>query len=240
MPNELSGHRWKVPTLILSLVLVLFSGVSLSALPSASEKASKLPLLLSSDFENGRADGWRPNDPGHWRIVSLDGSKVYELTAPGEQGKVRAPTSWSVAADHDVSSFEFSGRLRCEADPANARRDLCVVFHFQDPTHFAYVHFSASSDDAHNIIGLVNGADRVKINLEPPGKSIFRLIGKNWHSFKVRGDAATGRIEAYLDDMDRPILTAVDRTLGHGFVGVGSFDDTGYFDDLKLRGERLP
>jgi hypothetical protein len=215
-------------TIMIALFLVLF----LESVP-----APELPLLLSSDFENGRADGWRPNSADHWKVVDLDGSRVYALTAAGEQGQVRAPTSWSVAEDHDVASFEFSGRMRCDVDPANTRRDLCVVFHFQDPTHFYYVHFSASSDDAHNIIGLVNGADRVKINLEPPGTSIFRLTDKNWHAFKVAGDSTTGQIAAYLDDMNKPVLTAVDRTLSHGLIGVGSFDDTGFFDDLRLRGE---
>ena len=198
----------------------------------------ELPLLFSSDFETGRADGWRPNTPEHWRVVDLDGSRVFALTAPGEQGEVRAPTSWSVAERHDVSSFEFTGRLRCAADPANTRRDMCVFFHFLDPTHFYYVHFSASSDEAHNIIGLVNGADRIKINLEPPGKSVFRLTDKKWHAFKVNYDASTGKIAAYLDDMKEPILTAVDRTLSHGLVGVGSFDDTGFFDDLRLQGAK--
>jgi hypothetical protein len=201
--------------------------------------APEVSLLLSSDFESGRADGWRPNAPEHWQVVDLDGSKVYALTAPAEQGQVRAPTSWSVAENCDVASFEFTGRLKCDVDPANLRRDLCVFFHFQDPTHFYYVHFSASSDDAHNIIGLVNGADRMKLNLEPPGKSTFRLTDKAWHKFKVRGETASGRIEAYLDDMDDPMLTAIDRTLSHGLVGVGSFDDTGFFDDLRLRGEKL-
>jgi hypothetical protein len=198
----------------------------------------RLPPLLRADFENGLADGWRPNDPSHWRVVELDGSKVYALTAAGEQGKFRAPTSWSVAHDYDVTSFEFTGRLKSDADPANVWRDLCVFFHYQDPTHFYYVHFAATSDGAHNIIGLVNGADRVKINVEPPGKSVFRLTDKKWHAFKVTWDAGTGRAAAYLDDLDWPILTAVDRTLGHGLVGVGSFDDTGFFDDLELHGLR--
>jgi hypothetical protein len=34
--------------------------------------------------------------------------------------------------------------------------------------------------------------------------------------------------------MKTPVLTARDRTLGRGLVGVGSFDDTGAFDDLRL------
>jgi hypothetical protein len=196
------------------------------------------PLLSSSDFEDGKAAGWRPHPTGNWQVIKLGDSMVYALTAPGEMGKVRAPTSWSLLAGHDVTSFVFTGRLKCDADPANDKRDLCVFFHFQDPTHFYYVHFSASSDDVHNIIGLVNGADRVKINEEPAGQSIFRLTDKEWHLFKVVCDAPTGRIQAYLDDLNEPILTAVDKTLTHGLVGIGSFDDTGFFDDLKLWGER--
>ena len=193
-------------------------------------------LLAECDFENGSAAGWQPNDPSHWRVVNDGGSNVYELTAPGEPGRVRAPTSWSLWAGHDVASFEFSGRVRCHTDPATAVRDMCVFFHFQDPTHFYYVHFAGSSDGVHNIIGLVNGVDRVKINAEPAGASVFRLTDRGWHAFKVACNAETGEIRAYLDDMTEPILTVRDRTLGHGLVGVGSFDDTGAFDDLKLSG----
>jgi hypothetical protein len=193
-------------------------------------------LLAECDFESGSAEGWQPKDPGHWRVAGDVGSRVYELTAPGEQGRVRAPTSWSVWTGHDVASFEFSGRLRCDTDPATVVRDMCVFFHYQDPTHFYYVHFAGSSDGVHNIIGLVNGADRVKINAEPAGASVFRLTDRDWHAFKVICDAGSGEIRAYLDDMAAPVLTARDRTLGHGLVGVGSFDDTGAFDDLKLLG----
>jgi len=194
------------------------------------------PPLAFCDFETGSAKDWQPNDPARWRVVDDGGSKVYELTAPGVPGRVRAPTSWSVWSGHDVLSFELTGRLRCHADPALKVRDICVFFHFQDPTHFYYVHFAASSDDVHNIIGLVNGADRVKINAEPAGTSVARLTDREWHAFKVDYYAETGEVRAYLDDMTRPILTARDRTLGYGLVGVGSFDDTGAFDDLRLRG----
>jgi hypothetical protein len=213
---------------ILSLLLVR-PGIS-----RADE--SKLPLLAAFDFESGAASGWQPNNPAHWRVIKQDGSSVYELTAPGESGQVRAPTSWSVIAGLDVTSFVFMGRMRCPADPANPHRDICIFFNFRDPTHFHYVHFSATSDESHNIIGLVNGADRVKINSEPPGKSTFRLTDTNWHAFKVTGDGVSGRIEAFIDDMKTPVVTAVDKTFAHGLVGVGSFDDTGSFDDIQLRG----
>jgi hypothetical protein len=213
--------------------LLVFGGKS-----GSSQEIPGLILLAKCDFENGKADGWRPDDFSLWRVAAREGSMAYELTVPGAQGKVRAPTSWSLLAGHDLTSFVFSGRLQCDANPANDKRDMCVYFHFQDPTHFYYVHFSASSDEFHNIIGLVNGADRVKINRETPGTSVFRLTDRSWHEFKVTFDEKTGEINAFLDDMTKPILTARDETLHHGLVGVGSFDDTGRFDDLKLWGRR--
>ena len=211
------------------------SALALISCACAGKDAAGRELLMSSDFESGTAEGWRPNDPGHWRVIEDAGSKVYELAAAGSPGSVRAPTSWSLWEGGEVSSFELSGRLRCYTDPATVFRDMCVFFHFQDPTHFYYVHFAGTSDGVHNIIGLVNGSDRVKINAEPAGASVFRLTDRAWHAFKVVCDAETGLIRAYLDDMETPVLAARDRTLGRGLVGVGSFDDTGAFDDLALR-----
>ena len=194
------------------------------------------PPLMSADFEGGSAPGWEPNIPENWRVGEESGTRCYQLLSPGEQGEVRAPTSWSLLKNLDVSSFIFTGRLRSKADRDNPHRDMVVIFHYQDPTHFYYVHFSAVSDEAHNIIGLVNGRDRVKINLEKAGESVARLTDMQFHEFKVTFDSETGEIKAFLDDMRTPIMTAVDTTLKHGSVGVGSFDDTGSFDDIKLWG----
>jgi hypothetical protein len=218
-----------------AVAAVSLAALVLFAFACHSKKPGAAALVMSSDFEDGTAAGWEPNDPGHWRVANVGGSMAYELTAPGTQGTIRAPTSWSLLAGSDAASFELTGRLLCYTDPATAVRDMCVFFHFQDPTHFSYVHFAGSSDAVHNIIGLVNGADRVKINAEPTGGSIFRLTDRQWHRFKVVCDASTGEIRAYLDDMAAPLLTARDRTLTHGLVGVGSFDDTGAFDDIVLR-----
>ena len=195
------------------------------------------PPLASDDFEDGEALGWKPNIPENWKVAEEWGNQTYQLIAPGSQGAVRAPTSWSILKDFDVTCFILTGRVRCKAETTNKHRDMVVIFHYQDPTHFYYVHFSAISDDVHNIIGLVNGKDRVKINRELPGQSIARLNDLRFHDFKVIYNAETGEINAYMDDMADPILTATDRTLDHGFVGVGSFDDTGSFDDIKLWGK---
>ena len=198
-----------------------------------------LDLLEVEAFHEDRPGGWDLQTPENWEIREESGDGAMHLLAPGPPGKVRAPTSWALLRDHDVTSFVLSGRMRCFAETDNPNRDMVVIFHFQDPTHFTYVHFSASSDGLHNIIGLVNGGDRVKINLEPEGESTARLTDREYHDFKVWYDADSGDIRAYMDDMRTPILTARDTTLGHGRVGVGSFDDTGSFDNIILWGKSL-
>jgi len=196
-----------------------------------------VPPLVSDDFEDGEAKGWQPNVPENWEVAEEDSSLVYRLLAPGPEGKIRAPTSWSVLSNFNVNSFIITGRLKCRAEITNKYRSVVIVFHYQDPIHFCYAHFGAISDDVHNIIALVNGKDRVKINNEPVGQSIPRLKDTEFHDFKVSYNAETGEIKAYLDDISTSILTAIDKTLGHGLVGVGSFDDTGSFDDIKLWGK---
>ena len=41
------------------------------------------------------------------------------------------------------------------------------------------------------------------------------------------------------DDIKSPIMTATDKTFQRGHIGVGSFDDTGNWDDVVLRGRTV-
>ena len=48
-----------------------------------------------------------------------------------------------------------------------------------------------------------------------------------------------GSVEVFFDDMERPVMKAVDKTFSWGQIGVGTFDDTGRFDDLVVHGIRV-
>ena len=49
-------------------LLLLAAGV-----PSDYSGANGSALLAKADFENGRADGWRPRDPTFWRVAEAEG-----------------------------------------------------------------------------------------------------------------------------------------------------------------------
>jgi len=199
-------------------------------------KNDSLPLLYVENFNDGNANNWQPNYPQNWRVIKEDQKYIYQLTAAGQSGQIRKPTSISVLTLFDVGSFELTVSAKCYTNSDNPYRDLCLFFGYQDSVHFYYAHFSAKSDNVHNIIGIVNNADRTKINTEPPGTSLARLTGYDWHHLKISQNIETGEIKAYVDDFNTPILNATDTTFKHGKIGVGSFDDTGAFTDLTLWG----
>ena len=58
-------------------------------------------------------------------------------------------------------------------------------------------------------------------------------------SEKIVRNATDGTIEVYFDDRKKPIMTAVDKTFTWGQVGVGSFDDTGNWREVKLSGVKV-
>jgi hypothetical protein len=115
-------------------------------------------------------------------------------------------------------------------------RDLCFFFGYQDSSHFYYVHLATVADPHANSIFLVNGAPRVSIAQK-------RTNGTDWktgfHRIRIVRNVETGTIRVYFNDMKVPVMETVDKTFLVGEVGLGSFDDTGDFDNLSIRGTRV-
>jgi hypothetical protein len=110
---------------------------------------------------------------------------------------------------------------------------MCLFFGFQDPSHFYNVHLGKQTDDHANQIFIVNGAPRSKISIKTSSGTDW---DDEWHRVKLVRRVDDGTIAVYFDDMETPVMTARDKTFTWGRVGLGSFDDTGEWDDVKLYG----
>jgi hypothetical protein len=114
-------------------------------------------------------------------------------------------------------------------------QDLCLFFGYQDPSHFYYVHLGREADDHANSIFLVNGKPRVSIATQRTDGTDW---SKDWHHVRVKRDIRLGTIKVYFDDMKKPIMITKDKTFVFGQIGIGSFDDTGDFDQIRLFGTK--
>lgn len=223
----------RFPVAAVSVCLLLLtasaSAQKLKTLPDGRE----IPLILAEDFENGFQQ-WEPTDASAWTSKTAGDTTVYSLIKKKSdyEPPVRSPYNRSLRKNIAVSDFILDVDLRSTIPDYN-HRSLCLFFGYQDDSHFYYVHFGKKTDDHANQIFIVNDKPRTKISTKTtPGTN----WDDEWHHARIVRDAKSGKIDVYFDDMKTPVMTAVDKTFTSGRVGIGSFDDTGDFDNLKLWG----
>jgi len=193
------------------------------------------PVLRSvsfhDDFASGKLDNWVFPYPEDWEILSEGPRHFLHMKRSREPGEPRRPLQYARLKALNMATFELSARVRREG------RSMIVVFNYVDPLHFYYAHLSqdrGTEQAVHNGIFLVNGAPRVRIaGLEAPPA----LPDRAWHQVHIQRDAFTGSIKVFLDDLPQPLFTVNDTTFRCGQMGLGSFDETGDFADVRLEAQ---
>jgi hypothetical protein len=200
-------------------------------------KRNLMPLLFKADFEDSNLDAWQATDPTAWQIENGHGGKVLSLFKQSSYAPpFRSPYNINLIQNVNVGSFVLEVKMLSTKAYYN-KRDLCLIFGYQDPSHFYYAHLADVAADAfHNSILIVNGADRASIVLTRNGGNSWE---GGWHTVRLVRDIYRGTIKVFFDDMTVPVMTAVDHNFNWGKVGVGSFDDTGQFDDIQLWGQEM-
>lgn len=212
---------------------MILAGLSLAILAGIPQ--SDLPLLLEEDFEKG-ADRWEPTDPKAWKIADGPSGKCFSQFRKSDYAPPhRSPLNIALLKDVVVSDFVLDARLQSTTKDYG-HRDMCLFFGYQGPSRFYYVHLGRKTDDHANQIFIVRDAPRTKITTRTNDGTPWT---DGWHAVRVVRRVSEGGIEVYFDDLKTPCMTASDRTFAWGRVGLGSFDDTGNWDDVRLRGTRV-
>lgn len=194
--------------------------------------AKDLPLILKEDFSKD-SSRWTTTDDTKWKLTTVDGNQVFELLGVSKyKPPHRSPHSIALLNEKIVGSFTLTARIQT-TQTSRGHRDLCFFFNYQGPAHFYYLHLGEKPDPNSSQIFIVNNAPRT--NLTKSTKGIPWKNGQ-FHKLKIVRDVASGKIDVYFDDMETPAKSTVDKTFTWGQIGIGSFDDRGYFDDIELRG----
>lgn len=225
-----------IRSLILAAVAV--SNLTLAMLIAADKPTENSPrdwpIVVQDDFETDPFPRWEPADKGAWKHDKTEKSQVFsQFKHIVVKTPVRSPFNRNVLKNVVVSDFQLDVDFQTTARDY-PHRSLCLFFGYQDPAHMYYVHFGQKTDDHANQVFIVNNADRVKISTKTtPGTP----WDEKWHHARIVRTVEDGKIDVYFDDMKTPAMTAIDKTFSSGQIGIGSFDDTGNFDNLVLRGK---
>jgi len=145
----------------------------------------------------------------------------------------RSPFSIAIIKSIKVTSFVMDAEMLQTSPSGDGHRDMVFVWNFTNPSQFYYAHISTVHDGvAHNIL-IVNNADRKAISTTfTTGYDWGRNV---WKKLRVVRDVASGAMSVFdLDVPATPILTAKDKTFTDGYVGFGSFDNSGQVRNVKV------
>lgn len=221
MGRHTNQFSWPLGLLAAGLVSASFAGLR-SAIPVSNT------ISFHDDFESGSLEAWQMPYPEDWEILGEDRNHFLHMKRSREPGVPRRPLQFALLKNVQVGSFDFHTRVRREG------RSMIVVFNYADTLHFYYVHLSGdrgTQEPVHNGIFIVNGGPRKRIaGIEAPPA----LPDHDWHQVRLVRDVTKGSLEVFLDRASQPLFSAADRTFACGQVGIGSFDETGDFDDTQL------
>ena len=225
-------HFTLAPALLFGL-LVLQSTQATADEPGSKEYDS-YKVIYEQDFDgDGVLEDFQFSDPKAWKTGKTDeGNGFLDLFGRSQYAPPHtSPRNIALLVDKKVKNFVLDLELQ-QTGEEYGHRDMCVFYNFEDPAHYYYTHIASKTDDrAHNVF-IVDGKARTKVSHKTTEGHKWT---DGWHHVRIVRNADSGKIEVYVDDMTKPIMEAVDKTLKWGYVGVGSFDDTGRVRHLKLR-----
>jgi hypothetical protein len=174
---------------------------------------------------------WSVPTGSDWEIRNEGGAQVLHMKVSREPlaSGPRRPFQFAIA---DTEPFS---KVTVEADIKPLKRSVIIVYAYQDAAHFNYAHISTDiKTPVHNGIFHVYGGERVRISTRK-GPASFPGIDR-WYHVKLVQDGTTGTVDVTVDGTAVPALHAVDLSLTEGKVGLGSFNETGDFKNLKITG----
>ena len=199
-----------------------------------SDPKTGFPLAYEQDFENPASmNGFVFSDPESWFLTGgKGGGRSLEFAGKGNyQPRVSSPHSLGLIADYTFGDFVLEAEVM-QTGREYGHRDLCIFFNFVDSAQFYYVNLASQADpNAHNVF-IVNDAPRC--NIAEQTTDGVQWIDGYWHHIRIERKTGEGTIKVFFDDMNNPVMIASDKTFNNGYLGFGSFDDSGKVDNIKI------
>ncbi len=207
-------------------LMLVFLFISIAQSSFAQKEVTLKPDLRYSK----NISKWIIDGSGKWKIT---GGELVLYKAGVPSGAIRRPAALAILKTKPLKEVTLEVDIKSNVDTSIIHRDLEVIIGYQSPEQFYYIHLAGTTDKVHNGIFIVDKADRRRID---PGKGIPQLKDKEWHHVRVVRKPDSGLIAVYDDGSKKPVLEAYDKTFERGMVGVGSFDDTGLFKNIYIKG----
>jgi len=172
----------------------------------------------------GDANNWQPDQANLWAVSEQDGDKRYIITQ-GNLNRVNSKlATYSLVNGKTYADFVMTMKVKSPVDLANNNADFDLVFGYLDDDNYYYVMFSSNA--AWSALHKIENGSRLELQ-----NANASLINDNaYHLIEV--SRSGNQITVNRDG--QVVLTASDGTFGEGQLGIGTFNDVAYFDDIEV------
>lgn len=200
----------------------------ISVLPSSGQA----PNGFIDTFQDGTADGWAPLNSQRWSVGIDENDYTYFInTSEFENFSGSRLGEFSLIDGLVSEDFVFVCQAKSPEDfSQNNSADFDLVFGYQDFNNYYYVMFNHNAELS-EIFKVENGE---RYSLANAGRA---LVVKNVY-YPIQLSRVGGRIEVTMDG--QLVMSTDDDTFGPGLLGVGSFNDAAYFDDISISSSPVP
>ena len=188
-----------------------------------------ISLLAATDSIEAFGQKWTVQSASDWAVAP--NLLQLKVSAEPPAGQPRRPTKFALLESKPYTKVTIEGEIKRNA------RSVIFVYAWQDDSHYNYAHISsdnAVAQNVHNGMFHIFGGERARISpLDGPAS----LPSQDWTPVKVVFDGTSGHCYVEVNGKRNPSLDAVDLSLRWGRVGMGSFNETGDFRNIRITGE---
>ncbi|MCF6264677.1 MAG: Ig-like domain-containing protein [Xanthomonadales bacterium] len=198
------------------------SAATNTILAGSSVDIEFVPII---NFDNGQLPfAWTPLTPSRWSVVMEEGSNALFLNDTEYLPLPTGRLGEHITSPDSYTDFTFSVKAKTKELPGNPNADYALVFAYQDGANYYYMLFNGTQSNT-QLFKVVAG-ERELLETAITG----RITDANYHTVAIRRVADS--IEVSFDNS--VALEVTDSTIPAGKLGLGSFNDSAYFDDIRI------
>ncbi|MCF6264896.1 MAG: alginate lyase family protein, partial [Xanthomonadales bacterium] len=193
----------------------------------AADSSIDITFAPSITFDNGELPfGWVPLNESRWSVVADNGGNVLFLNTTNYNPLSGGRLGEHILAPGSYTDFSLTVDVKTNEPAAEANADYALVFGFRGAGNYYYMLFNRTQSNTE----LFKVESGIRQALPVTISSV--LMGTAYHVVEVR--RVQNSIEVRFDN--NLILQTEDSTFGAGKIGLGSFNDSSYFDNIRITG----
>ncbi|MCF6264862.1 MAG: hypothetical protein L3J24_14920 [Xanthomonadales bacterium] len=213
------------PDTVYTLAVSSIQDASTAANEIAPGSTIEVVYTPSMGFDNGELPfGWTPLTASRWLVVIENGNNALFLNTTGYQALFDGRLGEHITSPDSYTDFTFTVDAKTNEPAGNTNADYALVFGFQNGNNYYYMLFNRTQDNTQ--LFRVKGGERQLLKTATDSG----LTNDDYNTVTITrvGEA----IEVSFGG--NTVLQANDGTFATGKVGLGSFNDSAYFDNIRI------